>query len=209
MSKLRKVLAVSALVCSLAVTPAMAAPSAGDIERGNKEVQDEGNLVQKEITSLVLKIDNLEVRIEKARKEAVEKAEKIEKAKKEAARRAAKKARREAALKRASAIVEEAYSYLGVPYKWGGSSRKGIDCSGLTMNAHRAAGISLSHSSGAQGAGGKHVANMASALPGDLVCYSGHVGIYIGNGQMIHAPRPGKVVQVIKVYGNPWFRRYW
>lgn len=110
---------------------------------------------------------------------------------------------------KASAIVNAAYSYLGVPYKWGGTSRSGIDCSGLTMRAHQAAGISLPRTSGSQGAGGKRVSGMANALPGDLVCYSGHVGIYIGGGKMIHAPKPGRNVEVIKVYGSPWFRRYW
>lgn len=110
---------------------------------------------------------------------------------------------------KASRIVSEAYSYIGVPYQWGGTSRSGIDCSGLTMRAHQAAGISLPRTSGAQGSGGKRVAGMSSALPGDLVCYSGHVGIYIGGGKMIHAPKPGRTVEVINVYGSPWFRRYW
>lgn len=108
-----------------------------------------------------------------------------------------------------SDIVRAAYKYLNVPYKWGGTSSKGVDCSGLTQLAHKAVGISLPRTSSAQGRGGKAVKNMASALPGDLVCYSGHVGIYIGNGQMIHAPHTGDVVRVAKVYGSPWFRRYW
>ena len=107
-----------------------------------------------------------------------------------------------------AAIVAEAYKYLGVPYVWGGASMSGVDCSGLVMLAHRAIGVSLSHYSGSIGSGGRSVSR-AEALPGDVVCYSGHVGIYLGKNQMIHAPQTGDVVKVVTVYGSPWFRRYW
>lgn len=107
----------------------------------------------------------------------------------------------------ANAIVSAAYSQLGVPYVWGGTTPgKGLDCSGLTQYAHRVAGISIPRTSGPQGSGGKAVSN---PQPGDIVCYSGHVGIYIGGGKMIHAPEPGDVVKVSNVYGSPWYRRYW
>lgn len=107
----------------------------------------------------------------------------------------------------AQAIVNAAYSQLGTPYVWGGTSpNRGLDCSGLTQYCHRVAGISIPRTSGPQGGGGKAVSN---PQPGDIVCYSGHVGIYIGNGQMIHAPQPGDVVKIQKVYGSPWYRRYW
>lgn len=107
-----------------------------------------------------------------------------------------------------AAIVSAAYKYKGVPYVWGGASMKGVDCSGLVMLAHKAIGVNLSHSSKSIGRGGKSVSE-ANLQPGDVVCYSGHVGIYVGNGMMIHAPRRGEVVKVVKVYGNPWYRRYW
>ena len=105
------------------------------------------------------------------------------------------------------AIVNAAYSQQGVPYVWGGTSPGvGLDCSGLVQYCHRVAGISIGRTSGAQGGGGVAV---SSPQPGDVVCYSGHVGIYIGGGQMIHAPEPGDVVKIASVYGSPWYRRYW
>ena len=107
-----------------------------------------------------------------------------------------------------AAIVAAAYKYLGVDYVWGGASSSGVDCSGLVLLAHKAIGVNLDHYSGSQGSGGRAVSR-AEALPGDVVCYSGHVGIYIGNGQMIHAPQTGDVVKIVNVYGSPWFRRYW
>ncbi len=107
----------------------------------------------------------------------------------------------------ASAIVNAAYSQLGTPYVWGGTTPNvGLDCSGLVLYCHRVAGISLPRTSGPQGSGGQAVSD---PQPGDVVCYSGHVGIYIGGGQMIHAPQPGDVVKIQSVYGRPWYRRYW
>ena len=107
----------------------------------------------------------------------------------------------------AQAIVNAAYSQLGVPYVWGGTTPGvGLDCSGLTQYCHRVAGISIGRTSEVQGGGGKAVSN---PQPGDLVCYGSHIGIYIGGGQMIHAPNTGDVVRVANVYGSPWYRRYW
>lgn len=107
---------------------------------------------------------------------------------------------------KAQAIINAAYSQLGVPYVYGGSSSSGWDCSGLVQYCHRAAGISLPRTSQAQGGCGVAV---SSPQPGDIVCYGTHVGIYIGGGQMIHAPKPGDVVKVAAVYGSPWYRRCW
>lgn len=108
-----------------------------------------------------------------------------------------------------AAIVAEAYKYLGIPYVWGGESMRGVDCSGLVMLAHRAIGVRLYHYTGNICYGGAKVASQAAALPGDVVCYPTHCGIYLGGGLMIHAPHSGEVVKVVKVYGSPWYRRYW
>ncbi len=107
-----------------------------------------------------------------------------------------------------AAIVAEAYKYLGIPYVWGGASASGADCSGLVLLAHKAIGVDLPHYSGSQGAGGAYVAP-SDRQPGDVVCYNGHVGVYIGGGQMIHAPQPGENIEIVDVYGSPWYRRYW
>jgi cell wall-associated NlpC family hydrolase len=86
---------------------------------------------------------------------------------------------------------------LGVPYVWGGGSPGGFDCSGLVMWAYAQVGVSLPHSSYAQYGYGVPVSR-DQLQPGDLVFFDGlgHVGIYIGGGQFVHAPHTGDVVKI-------------
>ena len=109
------------------------------------------------------------------------------------------------------AIVARARSYIGVWYLWGGNDRNGIDCSGLTKAVHAEVGITIDRWSGHQEIGGKGIPSLAEAMPGDIICYPGHVAIYIGNYRVIHAPRTGKQVQEATVYLKEItaIRRYW
>jgi len=86
------------------------------------------------------------------------------------------------------AVAEYACQFVGNPYVWGGTSlTNGADCSGFVMSVYANFGVSLPHSSTADRTQGYAVDGIASAQPGDIVCYSGHVAIYIGNGQIVHA----------------------
>jgi cell wall-associated NlpC family hydrolase len=98
---------------------------------------------------------------------------------------------------RASQVVSIALQYLGVPYVWGGMSPSGFDCSGLTAYAYAQIGVSLPHHAASQFNVGVPV-SYEDLQPADLVFFSGlgHMGMYIGGGQFIHAPHTGDVVKV-------------
>jgi peptidoglycan DL-endopeptidase CwlO len=106
-------------------------------------------------------------------------------------------------------VVADAQKYLGVPYLWGGTDpTKGLDCSGLTQRVYADLGVSLPRTAAQQATSGRAVASLGDARPGDLVFFSyggsgiDHVGVYVGNGQMIAAPQEGESVRVQSV-GKP------
>lgn len=135
--------------------------------------------------------------------------EKARLAKEEAARKAAKEAANKKAKENASSsgstssggktyasptgssgadVVKFAMQFVGNPYVYGGSSlTNGTDCSGFVMSVYKNFGVSLPHSSAADRSVGATVNGIENAQPGDIICYSGHVGIYAGNGQIVHA----------------------
>jgi peptidoglycan DL-endopeptidase CwlO len=106
-----------------------------------------------------------------------------------------------------SGVVGIAMRYLGVPYVWGGASPSGFDCSGLVMYVYAQVGISLPHYTVGQWNYPNAVSVPRDQLqPGDLVFFAGlgHVGIYVGGGQFIHAPHTGDVVRIDSL-GAGWY----
>lgn len=103
-----------------------------------------------------------------------------------------------------SGVVEIAKRYLGRPYRWAASGPDSFDCSGFTMFVYAQVGVRLPHSSRAQIDAGQRVSR-ANLQPGDLVFFGSpihHVGIYVGNGMMIHSPRTGDVVSIDPLHSN-------
>ena len=85
-------------------------------------------------------------------------------------------------------VIDYATQFVGNPYVYGGTSlTNGTDCSGFVMSVYANFGVSLPHSSSALRSKGYDVGGLTNAQPGDIVCYSGHVALYIGNGQIVHA----------------------
>ena len=106
------------------------------------------------------------------------------------------------------AVIQFALQFVGYPYKWGGTNLTGgIDCSGFVQAVYKQFGYSLPRTSGLQRNYGINIESLADALPGDIICYEGHVALYLGNGQIVHAsnskPYPRGGIKVSKVGIRP------
>lgn len=111
-------------------------------------------------------------------------------------------------------LVRTARRFLGVPYRWGGEDKGGFDCSGLTMVSYRLNGLDLPRNSRAQFDAGRAVTRQ-SLQPGDLVFFATqggrrvtHVGLYVGNGDFIHAPRAGQTVRIASLTNSYFNNAY-
>lgn len=110
-----------------------------------------------------------------------------------------------------AAIASYGLRFVGNPYVFGGNSlTSGTDCSGFVNLVHANFGISVPRQSGSLAGGGRAVSD-SEKMPGDVVCYYGHVGIYIGNNQIVHASTPSSGIKVSNMYYRSvrCIRRYW
>ncbi|WP_432544566.1 transglycosylase SLT domain-containing protein [Kineococcus sp. SYSU DK002] len=102
-------------------------------------------------------------------------------------------------------LLAVAQQYTGTPYKWGGTTPAGFDCSGLVQYAGKQVGLTLPRTAAQQAKVGTEVPSLAQARAGDLVVLENghHIGIYVGDGKMLHAPKAGDVVKISKVWETP------
>lgn len=117
-----------------------------------------------------------------------------------------------ATISKGQAVVNEAYKYIGRPYVYGATGPNSFDCSGLTQYVYSKFWVNLSRTSQAQFSNGSAV-NRNNLAAGDLVFFNtntalGHVGIYIGNGDFIHAPSPGSFVRINSINESYYNTRY-
>jgi cell wall-associated NlpC family hydrolase len=172
-----------------------------------EERQDE---LQMQIRRLDVTRDRQRPQVATAQQRAAQAAELVDRIEEERASRAAEREEAEAAeaaetSSGTSAVVDYALAQVGDPYVWGAVGPDSFDCSGFTMAAWAQAGVSLPHNSGAQMGSGTPVSTDA-LMPGDLVFYYSpvsHVGIYVGNGQIVHAGNPAIGVTTAPLHQMP------
>lgn len=106
--------------------------------------------------------------------------------------------------------LQYAYAQIGKPYGYGDTGPNSFDCSGLTMRAWERAGVNITRTTNTQYAATKRVSK-GSLQPGDLVFFRslGHVGLYIGGGRMVHAPRTGKNVEIVSITSGYYLSNYY
>lgn len=112
-----------------------------------------------------------------------------------------------------SRAVSLAYNFLGIPYVYGAEGPNSFDCSGLTKYVYGKLGYSLPHYTGSQWNMGNRISDRNALVPGDLVFFNtcgpiSHVGIYIGDGKFIHAPRTGKTIEIASLNDSYYSPRY-
>lgn len=102
-----------------------------------------------------------------------------------------------------SKIIEEAKKHIGVPYKWGGTTPSGFDCSGYTQYVYNSVGVGIPRTSSAQRNAGTEISKDEAEI-GDLIWMPGHIGIYAGDGMMYHAPHTGSTVRLAKIWTSSY-----
>ena len=193
-------------------TPVVALWSEGDFIRiAYGENYDEGYVINTGIDLTGEWIEKSVISNKQAEVAAAKAAAQREKERKNAQKRESEITSNAPASSKGQAIVNTAMKYLGVPYVWGGTSPRGFDCSGLVQYVCRKNGISVNRVAADQIRNGTRVSK-SNLQPGDLVFFGKgrihHVGIYVGNGNMIHAPQTGDVVKVASINTRYYTSQY-
>ena len=106
--------------------------------------------------------------------------------------------------------MQQAHRFIGRPYIWAGASGFCLDCSGFTHLVYRALGVTIPRDAGDQAKVGRRIATRSALRPGDLVFFRAstgaihHVGLYVGDGRMIHAPSTGSSVRIVSLANEPY-----